>query len=465
MIPFLPRQIASKAIVLYLVALGVVTLLFFSYAMSMVYIIMGIIWVVGFFLLTSSCSRKWEAVPPKRFLTSLTLTAAGIRLAWVVFSYYFFLAKTGSPFEFEAADSLGYWEDGAWLSTLKWSEINEYLIYKGISDSGYIFYLTCLYKIIGPNVMVTRIIKVVWSTATVLLVYKVSSRNIGEKGARLAAIMTCFMPNLVVYCGLHLKETEMLFLLVAFLERTDYLLRTKQYNFFTLVVPSLLLLSLFTFRTVLGASAVFAFVSGLVFTSTSVVGRRKRAMIIGWAIVAVVTFGGGAIVNEVEGEWQERETNQENKRLSQTMQGNLWAKYAPGAVMGPMIFVMPFPTMVNVDEQYNQQILSGGNYVRNFFGGFVLLALYCALFVKKNWRDLSFLGSFAVAYLGIIAMSGFANSERFLLPSLPVLLITAAYGVTLLNARYYRFIKIWYWIVPLMSIAWAYFKLGSRGLF
>ena len=133
--------------------------------------------------------------------------------------------------------------------------------------------------------------------------------------------------------------------------------------------------------------------------------------------------------------------------------------------MAPMIFVLPFPTMVDVDEQHNQHIMSGGNYVRNFLGVFVLIALFSAIFVTKNWRNLSLIGSFVITYLGIISVSGFANSERFLLPGLPVLLIMAAYGVTMLNAKSYKFVKIWYWVVPLMAFGWAFFKLGSRGLF
>jgi hypothetical protein len=129
-----------------------------------------------------------------------------------------------------------------------------------------------------------------------------------------------------------------------------------------------------------------------------------------------------------------------------------------------MMFVLPFPTMVDVDRQYNQQMLHGGNFVRNFLGGFVLIAMFNALFITKNWRNLTLIGSFVVAYLGIISLSGFANSERFLLPGLPVLLIMAASGVNQLDAKSYRFIKIWYWVVPVMSIAWAVFKLGSRGM-
>jgi len=180
--------------------------------------------------------------------------------------------------------------------------------------------------------------------------------------------------------------------------------------------------------------------------------------------LAISTLMGSTIMNEVESVWEGRNTNQETKRLQQTNRGQRWAKYATGTVMAPMMFVLPFPTMVNVDEQYNQQVLSGGNYVRDFMGGFVLLALFSAIFVKKNWRDLSLLGSFLIGYLGVISMSGFSNSERFLLPGLPLLLIFAAYGITLLDAKNYRWVKIWYWIVPLMVAGWAIFKLGSRGL-
>lgn len=466
MISFFPKQIASKAIALYLGSLAIVSFLFFSHAMSMTFVIIGIVWVVGFFFLTSNASQRWKDLPVKRFLTNLGLTAFGLRLAWVVFSYFFYLAKTGQPFEFDAADSMAYWGDGAWLATEKWQFVIDYLFTgrESIADSGYLLYLTALYKVIGPNIFVTRVIKCLLGTATVLILYNLTSRNLGEKVGRLASVMACFMPNLIVYCGLHLKETEMLFLMVAFLERADYLLRNKRYNVWTIAVPAVLLLSLFTFRTVLGVSCTFALVSGLTFTSTSVIGRKKRVMLIAWVVLAAATLMGGVIGTEIDSLWEDRGSNVEQKRMEQTARGNQWAKYVTGSVMAPMMFVLPFPTMVDVDQQYNQQILSGGNYVRNFIGGFVLLALFNALFIKKNWRDLSLLGAFVLSYLGIVSVSGFSNSERFLLPGLPGLLIIAAYGVSLLNARNYWFIKMWYWLVPLMVAGWAVFKLGSRGL-
>lgn len=467
MIPYLPKKISTTAIYLYLGALAVVTVLFFRHAMSWEFILMGLVWVVGFFLLSSYCSRRWQDIPQKALLRNLFLTALGLRWAWTLFSYIYFMYKTGMPFEFSAGDSVWYYEETMGNVHANIADVWRYLFVNAetISDSGYVFYLSLLSKITGYSILLPRLVNGLFSAATVLLIYFLAKRNIGEEGGRLAAIFACFMPNLIFYCGLHLKETLMIFLLIAFLERSDYLLRSKKYNIFTIAIPILLAVSLFTFRTVLGASAVFSFATALVFTNTSIVGRGKRIMLIIWSVLAVTTLTGGIISTEVQSTWEDRGENQTAKRTHQTSKGNQWAKYATGTVMAPMMFVMPFPTMVDVDEQYNQQMLSGGNFVRNFLGGFVLVAVFSAIFITKNWRNLSLIGSFVIAYLAVISMSGFSNSERFLLPALPVLLIMAAYGISLLNAKNYRFVKIWYYVVPVMAVAWAFFKLGSRGLF
>ena len=467
MIPYFPKQIATKGVYIYLGLLAAVTIVFFRHAMSWMYLLMGIMWVVGFFLLSNYCSKKWAEIPEKKFILNVALTALGLRWAWALFSYVFYNIMTGMPFEFSAADSVWYYDESMGNRHSNFGEVWDYLFVNtdAISDSGYVFYLSLLSKITGESILLPRLVNSLFSAGTCVLLYLLAKRNIGEEGGRLAAIFACFFPNLIFYCGLHLKETMMVFFMVAYLERADYLIRSRKYNVLNIVLPILLAVSLFTFRTILGAAAVFAFATAVVFTTNKVIGRTKRIMFIVWGVLGATLLVGGTISNEAEGLWEQRDLNQDAKRSAQTLNGNKWAKYATGTVMAPMMFVMPFPTMVDVDEQYNQQMLSGGNYVRNFLGGFVLIALFSSIFITKNWRNLSLIGSFVIAYLGIVSTSGFANSERFLLPGLPVLLIMAAYGITLLNAKNYKFIKIWYWVVPVMGFAWAFFKLGSRGLF
>ena len=467
MLSFFPDKIAKRAIYIYIGVLFVVSLVFFSHAMSLEFLVIGLMWVTGFFLCSSYCSRKWSQIPEKVLLRKLFVTALLLRVAWALFSFVFYTVKTGIPFEFSAADALWYYEESVGNANTSIGDVFRYLFIDSdsVSDSGYVFYLSLLAKITGESILLPRLMNCLFSAGTCLLVYFLAKRNIGEEGGRLAAIFTCFMPNLIYYCGLHLKETFMLFVLVAYLERVDDMLRRRKIKVWNALLVLFLVAYLFCFRTVLGAAALFALVTALFFSSTRVMGKTKRTMVVIWTLLAVFTLAGGTIRNEVESTWDDRMNNQNAKRSAQTAKGNQWAKYATGTVMAPMMCVMPFPTMVDVDEQYNQQMVSGGNYVRNFLGGFVLIALFTAIFIRKNWRNFALIGAFDIAYLGIVSTSGFANSERFLLPGLPVLLILAAYGVTQLDARTYRFLKIWYWIVPLMAFGWAFFKLGSRGLF
>lgn len=465
MIPYFPKIIANKGLILYLISLVIVSVAFMNYAMGSVWIALGLMEVVLFFVLSSRLSITWGVLPSKQYTRMVFWTALGFRVVWVIFSYYFYLAQTGQPFEYGAADSLGYHEESAWLSGETWGKVFDYLFFlrSGYSDSGYPLYLTAVYKCFGPNVFVARLLKTIWSAWTCVLLYKLASRNLEEKVARVAGVFAMLMPNLIVYCGLHLKETEMLLIIVAYLERADYVMKSKKYNIINIAFPILLAVSLFFFRTVLGAVALFSFVTALLFAPNKVVKKGRKIMIAFWVILALIVMAGGAIMNEVEELWLNRNTNQDSKRMEQTMRGNQWAKYATGTVMAPMVFVLPFSTMVDTGQE-NQMVMNGGNYIRNFMGVFVLIALFSALFVKKNWRDFALIGSFLISYLGVISMSGFANSERFLLPGLPCLIIIWVYGISILNAKNFKIVKYWYIIVPVMEIAWAYFKIGSRGL-
>lgn len=468
MIPFLPRQISNRAIITYVISVATVTIAFLGFAMRIGYMVLGLGFVAGFFLTTQAWSQGFKSGSQgNKFLNSLFGLAVILRLIWVVASYFYYIEITGSPFEVDTADALGYHQEAEWLAEEPWSRAWRYYFgpkATGVSDVGYSIYLTALYKLFGPVVIIPRIIKVFFSALTCVLVYRLASRTFGESVGRMAGIMCALMPNLIIYCGYHLKETEMLFLEVAFLERTDYLLRNHKYNIWTISVPMLLAGSLFFFRTVLGAAAVFAFATAVLVSNTSSMKKGlKRAAIVGWSLLCLVVAGGGTIMTEVEGYWEQKDENVAKKRQEQTVRGNQWAKYATGSVMAPMVVALPFATMVDVDNQVAQQTKHSGNFIRNFMAFFAILALYEALRQKK-WRDFALIGAFVFAYLGVISLSGFSNSERFLLPGLPGLIMMWAYGISQLREKSYRLLTPWCVVVVLMEVGWAYFKIGSRGL-
>lgn len=464
MVTFFPKNISLRGIILYILSLAMVSIVFHSYAMDFIWIAFGILGILLFFMSSTQFTLKWQQIPKKAFVRVAFLTALLLRIAWVLFSYFFYLSNTGMPFEFDAADAIGYHGEAEWLAGLDWDVVWRYLFVEkgGVSDSGYALYLTFLYKIFGPNIMIVRLLKAIYGAITCILLYKLVARSMGEKVGRMACIFAVLMPNLIIYCGMHLKETEMILLMVAFLERADYVLRVRHYTWWNILLPLLLAGTLFLFRTVLGVVALFSFATAVVFSPARVVRKGRKAILALWVVIAVVVLAGGTIRTEVEGYWENRAENQELKRMEQTSRGNQWAMYATATVLAPMEFVMPLSTMVDTDQP-NQMVLHGGNFVRNYMGIFVLISLFSALFVKKNWREFSLVGSFVIGYLGVISLSGFANSERFLLPGLPCLIIFWAYGVSILNKKNFKFVKLWSIIVVIMEVGWAYFKIGSRG--
>lgn len=465
MVPFFPKTISNKGILFYVVSLIVVSLAFYNFAISVMWMLLGLTEVLIFFLLSTQLTKDWRILPSKMYEQNVFWVAFLLRVIWVIFSYFFYIKQTGQPFEFESADAIGYHEDAEWLATIPWSGVMNYLFTSrsAYSDSGYCLYLTFIYKIFGSGILIPRFLKALLSSYSCVLLYRLASRCVNEPVGRMTGIFAMLMPNLIVYCGLHLKETEMLFIAIAFMERADYMLRSEKFSFGALLLSLVLAGSLFLFRTLLGIVAVFSVVTALVFSPDRMIKKGRKVIVALWIVLAAGVLGGGAIMNEVEDLWHNRDINQEMKRMEQVSRGNQWAQYATGAVMAPVVFILPLASMVDTDQQ-NQLVLSGGNYVRNFMGIFVLMALVNVLFVKKNWRDFALIGSFIVAYLGSVSLSGFANSERFLLPGLPCLVILWSYGISIMNAKNYKWVKYWFLIVPLVEIGWAYFKVGSRGL-
>lgn len=464
MLNYIPKQISQRGVFIYIISLLAVSIAFASYSIDVFWMFMGVLEILLFFLYSNSLTVRWQNISVKSFTKNLIITAVLLRLAWVVFSYFFYQYQTGIPFEFDAADSLGYHEEAEWLSGESWSMLWDYLFVNriGVSDSGYALYLTFLYKIFGPNIVIVRLLKAFYGAVTCLLLYRLTSRITNEGVGRMAGIFAALMPNLIIYCGLHLKETEMLFLLVAFLERADYVLRVRKYTVWNILIPLLLVGSLFLFRTVLGVVALFSFITAIVFSPNRSIKKGRKVALAFWVVLAIAVMAGGTIRNEVEGYWEDRESNQDLKRTQQELRGNQWAKYATATVMAPMEFVIPFSTMVDTGQE-NQLVMHAGNYIRNFMGVFVIITLFTAVFVKKNWKELSLIGSFVIGYLSVIALSGFANSERFLLPGLPGLIILWANGVSDLNVKNFKFVKFWCVLVVVMEVGWAYFKIGSRG--
>ena len=476
---FMPRKISNMGMITYLLAMMACTLVYSRHILDWKWWIFGMVSVFGFFYFANLQTKLWINLRPITFTKKLFWSAFVLRVVWVLVSYFLYNQWTGTPFSIGAGDELFYDEVGHYGASLirdgNWKIYSEIIDYSNaaFSDMGYPIYLSLIYWIFHDSILISRIIKAILSAWTAVLVYKLASRNFGEQIGRIAGIFCMLMPNLIYYCSFQLKEVEMVFLAMLFVERADALLRKGKLTFFPTFALMLIPLFLFMIRTALAATLVVAFFCTLLLTTGRVVGWGKRILLIvaASAFVVMMLLSSTGIGQDIVAMWEKRgseqKANMEWRAERDVGQGmtQKFAKYAGAAVFAPMIFTIPFPTMNEVPGQENQKMIHGGNFVKNILSYFTIMALFVLLF-SGDWRKYVLPLAVLIGYLVVLVFSSFAQSERFHLPILPLLLMFAAYGISIMNQYPWikRYFNYWCVLMFLAAVAWNWFKLAGRGM-
>ena len=473
-LPYVSQQVSNNAVLMYIAALLACSVAYMEYAMHWYWWVFGIVEVVCYFYFANRLTKSWAMLKPKSFERNLFGTALMIRVAVMLFLYWFHTEMTGQPFMFHAADAIGYHEEAKWMArTIRDGNFDLYLDYKfgehnGVSDAGYPMYLGLVYLLSWDSIIVARLLKCLWGALSCILLYRIGKRHFGDQVGRIAAILMMLESHFWIYGGMHLKETEMVFMMLLFLERADNLVQSRKFNFANIAIVIVLMASLFTLRTVLGLTAVFALLLALLLSSQRVISWGKRIVFLLVFGITALYFTGGRIFSEIETIYELKDENQSTKLSVMSNTQNM-AKYAGTALFAPMIFTIPFPTMVETEGQEPARMLHGGMVTKGVMSFFCLLAIISLLFPLirglNNWRDHVLIGVFLIAYLMILVFSAFAHADRFHMPALPLEILFVAYGISLWRFKTFR---TWYnWWLVLMFVAfvgWNWFKLAGRGM-
>lgn len=433
--------------------------------MPLQFILFGLVAVLLFFLLSNRFTMEWRKFNDNTYVRKLFFTALIIRVVYVVFIYFYYVEMTGKPHAYHPGDELVYQILGEIWRNYGFDGMREEMQYMDFSDSGYCWWLGFEYLLLGTHVLTARICKCFIDAFSCVLMYNLAKRNFGEGAGRMTAVFCMLMPNMWYYCGVTLKETEMTFLVILFAERADLVLRSPKIAVKDIIVPVLCILLMFTFRAALAAVMFAALVAGLIFTSGKQLQMWKKIL---YSIVfAVWMFAtvGVEMVQETQQLWEDKSTNQTEgyEWRSNRAGGNQFAKYASASVFAPMIFTIPFSTMVEIPIQENQMIMNGANFVKNIMSGFVIFAMF-SLLLSGEWRKHVLPIATTCGYLVVLVFSNFAHSERFHFPILALELMFAAYGVTLMKNKHKRWFVIWLVVICVANVAWAWIKLAGRGL-
>ena len=457
-------HISTYAIVLYVLLL-MLCLVLFSAPLPLLWIAFGSVAVVGFFHFNHRFGIRFLRWPEKVFLKKIFSIALIIRIIYVVFVYYFYQYHTGEPFEFGAADAKGYHGEAMWMTDLiKDGRFYAYWDYLGggFSDAGWPLFLFVINLIFGETLLIPRLLNALIGAGMVVLIYRLTKRNFDEPTAKTAAIITAMYPAFIYYSGLHLKETLMIFLIIAFLNQADILLRMRKVQTKYLIYVLLLGASLFFFRTVLGVAAFFSLFMAIILSHKRIISSSRKIAFVIITSVAGVLLMNTYFRNEISFYYGEQESNLERHMYSIQLKGNELAKYGRTAIFFPLVVVAPLPTFVDT-QQYNVMMLNGSMFVKNILAFFLVYGLYY-LWKNKRLKLHVLLLTFLFTYLFILGSSGFALSERFHLPALPLIIIFVAYGFVQLRPNYKKYYIPYLIFIGILIVGWNWFKLAGRGI-
>ena len=464
MLTYFPRFFSTRAIICYVVTLVLVSIFYMSFAMPFQFMLFGLGAVLIFFLYSTQLTQQWQRFSPQQFVKKVFVAALIIRVVYAVLIYFYYIAMTGRPHMYHPADEL-YYHDQASV----WHDYGiETFLYENsgtdYSDMGYLWLLAFEYLLFGTHVLPARLIKCVISALSCVLMYHLAKRNFGESVGRMTAVFCMLMPNMWYYCGLTLKETEMAFLTILFVERADAAFKANKITFKELVFPLLIMIFMFMFRTALAAVLVAAFVAALIFSSKKQLKLGAKIVYTTLFVVWMFLTVGAQMIQESQQMWSSQQELQEAGYQSRAEQvgGNTFAKYASASVFAPLIFTIPLSSMVNIPDQENQMMMNGANFIKNIMSGLTIFALFTLLF-NKEWRKHVLPIAVMCGYLVVLVFSNFAHSERFHFPIIAFEYMFAAYGITQLTNRHKRWYTFWLIGVCLANIAWAWIKLKGRG--
>ena len=474
-----PKWLSTYPIVIYILALVVVSFMYSSYSIPWYYMLSGVVSMMVFFLYGAKAAKDTSIEKirkEKNYEKKIFIIAFVPRLLWMLLIYTLFMQNYGDAFGFENADAVYYDDLGQFVASLIengnfhfYDEISHYGGNDDIADMGYGIYVGFVYWLTGNSIIAVRLLKCVWSSLTVVLIYRLAKRNFGEQTARIAAIFCALWPNFWYYCGTHLKETEMVFLGVLFVEQADQMLRSRQFTAWKIIPVMLIGAALFTLRTPLALVAFLSLIFSVVMSSSKVVNWGKRIIVGALAIALIGVTMGNRIQEQARMLTEQAQSGYQKGNMdwrAEREHGNAFAKYAGAAVFAPMIFTLPFPTMVRpFDGQNVQQLLNGGNFTKNIISGFTIFALI-TLLISGKWREHLLPLSFLLGYLVVLAVSAFAQSERFHQPAMPFEFMFAAYGLSIAvtKKKYKRWFTYWCALIFIAAIAWNWFKMAGRGL-
>lgn len=450
----------------FIISISLIYIFTLTYFAPMGFILFGFSTVIIFLAGMVSFPSMFLRMSYMKRIRSIFFMSFFIHILFLLALYIYYYSLDGTLLGPNAMDVTGYHFIPKWMadeySNTGTLNIQYYLDLVGsISDMGYIFWVFFWYTIFGSDLWIQGLLNIVFASFSAVLVYKIAARRFDEKVGIMAATMMLLHPFFIYYNSVALKETVMLWLMLFFFKQAQSYFLFPRRKGMHLILAFFAVLSLAFFRNFLAIILATGFLIQFLFTEIK---RSKLSIIL---ISSIILFGfymlfiNLNILKETDAMLNASADAFDNT-LARRSANSLVAKFASLPAFIVLAFSGPLPSAVNITDQESILLQMGGAFIRNLMVIFSIFGMWYAF--KYEFRKNILYLFFIFSYIFVIAYSGYGNSNRYNLVTLPILLIYTAKGIQNITLSQRKMHNIYLFTLTLVILLWNYTKLAGRGI-
>ncbi|WP_417238949.1 glycosyltransferase family 39 protein [Bizionia sp.] len=381
---------------------------------------------------------------------------------WVIIIYAFYSEMSGYPFEFHAKDGLNYYTKGKEIAGLIphlgfFSSVDTVLSGEfGFSDYGFFAYNAVLIFLFGDNIIIERLLNVIWLALAAIYLYKISKLCFSNKTyAVVALILMVAVPNFYVYAAGNRKEILMIFFLLGFTYYGLRVLHSGDITTANILLTCFFLVLIFFMRPILclvGLYALFIAYINSTYFKGKIISKAFIWFGVFTSVIIVLIIAGDELLLMWDYSQVATESNNTNKANSS---GGDLSAYPIWFYFSLFPFA-PVSGFIELPGKENEMFMAGAHFIK---------VLYTALFifgsvVAYKFKSARWIFHFIVIYFLALAINGYTVDTRFHMVLLPFIFLIVPFS-TEINFRFKWTLYCGFCFLSIFFItAWNYFRIG-----
>jgi hypothetical protein len=466
-----PRKFTQIALVFTFTVLFIHFALFPQYGLPWGLLVFGISVIVLFFNAMTFYTRKWRLFPDKSFVKSLFITSFFIKVVFLACTLLLIIVvdPKSYPFEIGGGDDSRYYDragsaiaDGMFKTDLQKSLRH---FYADKADFGYPTYVGFVYYIFGRETLLLRLLSILFSCFTVVMIYKLARNIYNEEIGRLAGIMAMLIPVMLWFDTMAVKESIMTFLIVLTLYIQSEIIQSRKINIAKILFLATGIFLLFFFRLFL--VGLLSLVTAVFFLLNLSNRRISRVTVLAAFLIIIIVLSTIIVESGSLEEFKVLMTQSQTQLEGELENAALGrgVSYQRTLIIPFLLagaIVTPFPSLLYFDEGQLTMVSHYFNeLVRNCLYFFGFLGIWISY--KKYFRKSSLVVLYTFGYIFVLAVAGKSFQDRFQFPAFPGMLILIAVGLVQ-GKKYFSKWPLYLFVIGLAILAWNLFKLSIRGL-